>query len=76
MDPPIYITYLKYLSILNYGYNLFLVNTWDSVQTLTCEYDLDAFCVKSGKAVLEAVKLKPVFFYKVLFLDQSRMFRT
>ena len=61
MDPPIYLTYLKYLSILNYGYNLLLVNSWDTVENLMCEYDLDAFCVKSGKEVLEAVKLKSVF---------------
>ena len=62
MQSPIIVTYLKYLSIFNFGYDVLIINQWRNVTSLHCEFDVEALCLSDGRAVLNEIKMNPVIF--------------
>ena len=49
---------MKYLSAFNYGYDLLLINQWDNVTSIMCEYPIpEDLCRTNGPEVLEFMKL-------------------
>jgi hypothetical protein len=57
---PKWLSYIKYVSIFNYGYDLLLINQWEHSKNVRCEYDLEILCLMNGDAVIEHQKVEPV----------------
>ena len=60
LHTPEFLTYIKYGSIFNYSYDLLMINQWENIPELKCEYDLPLLCKESGKSILDELKIKPV----------------
>ena len=67
MHTPAFIVYLKYVSIFNYGFDLLMVNQWENIPTLKCEYDVEILCLSSGPAVIEELKIYSVSAKTLIF---------
>ena len=57
-----FLTYLKYISIFFYGYDLLLINQWENVGSLICEYPIETqyLCIADGNTMLENLDLNKV----------------
>jgi hypothetical protein len=60
LNTPTFLTYIKYISIFNYGFDLLMINQWENISELKCEYDLELLCLQSGSAILKESKIDPV----------------
>nr|UOU03359.1 ATP-binding cassette subfamily G-like 8 [Brachionus rubens] len=68
---PAPLTYIKYLSVFNYGYDLFLLNQWENVKEIQCEYDIELLCYSDGQSILNHEKINPknkTWFILMLFM--------
>ena len=43
-----------------------MINQWESVAELKCEYDIPLLCKKSGLTILSELKLNPVSFHTII----------
>nr|QUF59472.1 ATP-binding cassette transporter Abcg-like8 [Brachionus angularis] len=59
VSTPNFLTYFKYTSIFNYGYDLLMINQWENVAELKCEYDIELLCATSGGIILNENKIRP-----------------
>jgi hypothetical protein len=57
---PKWLSYIKYVSIFNYGYDLLLINQWENSKNVRCEYDLEILCLMTGNAVIGHHKVEAV----------------
>ena len=37
-----------------------MINQWENIPSLQCEYDVEVLCLQSGLSVLDEVKIYPV----------------
>lgn len=49
---PVYFDWIKYLSWITYANDIALVNQWNGVKNIACEYN-DTICYKNGEEVLQ-----------------------
>ena len=59
-NTPVFLTYLKYISVFYYGYDLMMINQYETITELKCEYSLPALCIENGIAFLEEEKIDRV----------------
>ncbi|RNA12657.1 hypothetical protein BpHYR1_016987 [Brachionus plicatilis] len=73
---PKFLSYIKYGSIFNYGYDLLMLNHWENVSEIECEYDIELLCLTTGGSVLNEEKIRRknkivliimLFFLNILF---------
>jgi ABC-type multidrug transport system permease subunit len=57
---PQWLSSLRYLSVVNYSFELMMINLWAPVAKLKCEYDLELLCLDSGQDVLDDFSFKAV----------------
>lgn len=57
---PKWLNNLRYFSVINYSFDLMMINQWSSVTQFQCEYDLELLCLTSGKDVLLDFDIQPV----------------
>nr|APD26558.1 ATP-binding cassette transporter subfamily G-like8 protein [Brachionus koreanus] len=57
---PAFLTFIKYGSIFNYGYDLLMLNQWENVQEIECEYDIELLCLTTGGSVLNEENVRRV----------------
>lgn len=57
---PQFLTYFKYVSILNYGFDAQMMNQWENVVELKCEFELELLCFTSGPAILKQNNINSV----------------
>lgn len=60
MHTPQWLSYLKYISMFNYGYDLLIINQWEEVKEVKCEFDLEVLCLQNGSAIIEHHQVKIV----------------
>ena len=60
INTPKFLTYIRHFSIFNYGFDLMMINQWEDITDLKCEYELDMLCNKSGPMVLKLYKIDTV----------------
>jgi len=60
LHTPDFLVYFKYVSIFNYGFDLLMINQWENIPSLQCEYDVEVLCLQNGLSVLDEVKIYPV----------------
>jgi hypothetical protein len=48
------------VSIVNYGYDLLMINQWEDITQLECEYKMTSQCVTTGDSVLQQENINPV----------------
>jgi hypothetical protein len=68
---------LKYLSIVNHGYNAILINQWENINNITCPLtEVSAFpCVQTGKQVLELSEINVEVSNFEIILLQLKIFK-
>lgn len=57
---PKFLNFIKYGSIFNYGYDLLMLNQWENVAEIECEYDVELLCLTTGGSVLNEEKIRRV----------------
>lgn len=43
-----------------------MINQWENIPSLQCEYDVEVLCLQGGLSVLDEVKIYPVSLIKLL----------
>lgn len=65
-NAPAFFVYLKFLSVFNYGYDLLMINQWEKVEKLKCEFQIVELCKFDGLAILDDFKLRTVSYEYVI----------
>nr|QNH67907.1 ATP-binding cassette transporter subfamily G-like protein 8 [Brachionus rotundiformis] len=74
---PKFLSYIRYGSIFNYGYDLLMLNQWENVNEIECEYDIELLCLTTGGSVLneEKIRRKNKIVYIIMLLFLNILFR-
>jgi hypothetical protein len=51
-----------------------MINQWEKIPSLQCEYDVEVLCLPNGLAVLDEVKIYPVCFNLPIFFFNFKIY--
>ena len=57
---PVWLSWIRYISWFYYGYSALMINQWDGVESIACQSNSTAACIKTGQDVLKQFKIDEV----------------
>ena len=64
---PVYFLWIRYLSWLNYGNEVLVLNQWRGIDHIDCDAVNGTSCFRSGNDVIKSLKMNEVSIYLCSF---------